>query len=387
MSDPPDLDLIQLVQRARMAHDDQARPSEISGAYWLEAKAPPGARPGPTPRSVALRAETGVADVDALWQQLRAATHAGQLGYKVKVATAAHEAAPDRRELRVLIADRADAPEVARVQAKLQALTPDLRWTQLTRTEAPRLRYNAAASGRGYAHGQHLLRGRQICGQRCGAGAGRRPRRAARLRHLRLHAHLRRPSLPPRRPSAATATLGRADSAGVAAAAWTASATIALETLARNGYPGNGADARLRIVVTGGSSPDDITPAGPARLLVLVTPFAAQPAARYREGIKIISDRQERYLPEAKTINYVPAIVALRRARQAGAVEAIYVNRAGHALEGTTTNLFAVFGDRLVTPATEILPGVTRQAVLELAARPHAAGAARPAAGRVAARR
>ena len=143
---------------------------------------------------------------------------------------------------------------------------------------------------------------------------------------------------------------------------------IALETLARNGYPGNGADARLRIVVTGGSSPDDITPAGPARLLMLVTPFAAQPAARYREGIKIISDRQERYLPEAKTINYVPAIIALRRAHRAGAVEAIYVNRAGHALEGTTTNLFAVFADRLVTPATEILPGVTRQAVLELAA-------------------
>ena len=64
---------------------------------------------------------------------------------------------------------------------------------------------------------------------------------------------------------------------------------VALETLARNGYPGNGADARLRIVVTGGSSPDDITPAGPARLLMLVTPFAAQPAARYREGIKIIT--------------------------------------------------------------------------------------------------
>ena len=134
MSDPPDLDLIQLVQRARMAHDDQARPSEISGAYWLEAKAPPGARPGPTPRAAALRAETGVADVDALWERLRAATHAGQLGYKVKVATAAREAAPghrERRELRVLVADRADAQELARVQAKLQTLTPDLRWTLL----------------------------------------------------------------------------------------------------------------------------------------------------------------------------------------------------------------------------------------------------------------
>lgn len=142
---------------------------------------------------------------------------------------------------------------------------------------------------------------------------------------------------------------------------------VALETLARNGYPGKG-DARLRIVVTGGASPDDITPAGSARLLVLVSPFAAQPAARYREGIKLITNTQDRFLPEAKTINYVPAIVALRRAQQANAVESIYVNRAGHALEGTTTNLFAVFGDRLVTPAQEILPGVTRQALLELAA-------------------
>ena len=143
---------------------------------------------------------------------------------------------------------------------------------------------------------------------------------------------------------------------------------VALETLARNGYPGRG-EARLRLVVTGGASPDDITPAGASRLLVLVTPFTAQPAERYREGIRLITDRQERALPEAKTIEYVSAIMAQRRARQAGALEAIYVNSAGHALEGTTTNLFAVFGDRLVTPADEILYGVTRQAVLELAER------------------
>ena len=132
MNERPDLDLIQLVQRARMAHDDQTRPSQISGAYWLEAKAPPGARPGPTVRAAALRAEIDVADLDALWASLRAATHAGQLGYKAKVATAAREAAPERRELRVLVADRADAQEVARVQARLQALTPDLRWTLMT---------------------------------------------------------------------------------------------------------------------------------------------------------------------------------------------------------------------------------------------------------------
>ncbi len=143
---------------------------------------------------------------------------------------------------------------------------------------------------------------------------------------------------------------------------------VVLETLARNGYPGRG-EARLRLVVTGGDSPDDVTPAGNSRLVVLVRPFAAQPAQRYREGIKIVTNRRERPMPEAKTIEYVSAILAQRRARQAGAVEAIYVNRAGQALEGTTTNLFAVIDGRLVTPADEILYGVTRQALLELAQR------------------
>ena len=143
---------------------------------------------------------------------------------------------------------------------------------------------------------------------------------------------------------------------------------VALETLARNGYPGRG-EARLRLVVTGGDSPDDITPAGNSRLLVLVTPFAAQPAERYRDGVKLVTNRLERALPEAKTIEYVSAIMAQRRARQAGAVEAIYVNSQGHALEGTTTNLFAVLDGRLVAPVDGILYGVTRQAVLELAER------------------
>ena len=142
---------------------------------------------------------------------------------------------------------------------------------------------------------------------------------------------------------------------------------VALETLARNGYPGRG-EARLRLVVTGGASPDDITPAGESRLLALVTPFAAQPAERYRDGIKVVTNPQARPLPEAKTIEYVSAIMAQRRARQAGAVEAIYLNAQGHALEGTTTNLFAVLNGRLVAPVDGILYGVTRQAVLELAA-------------------
>jgi branched-chain amino acid aminotransferase len=138
---------------------------------------------------------------------------------------------------------------------------------------------------------------------------------------------------------------------------------ITLETLERNGYP----ESNVRLVLTGGTSEDNITPNGGSRLLVMVTPLKPQPEEWYRDGLKVILNYTERYLPQAKTINYIPAIIALKQAKAQDAVDAIYVDKNGHALEGTTTNLFAFFGDRLVTPGQGILLGITRQAVLELA--------------------
>lgn len=138
---------------------------------------------------------------------------------------------------------------------------------------------------------------------------------------------------------------------------------IILDTLARN----NHAESSIRIVVTGGSSEDNITPAGKSRLLVFVTPFTQPPAEWYTNGVKVITERSERYLPEAKTLNYIPAIVALQKAHAQDAIDAIYVDRDGRALEGTTTNLFAFFGDTLVTPGDGILLGITRQAVIDIA--------------------
>jgi branched-chain amino acid aminotransferase len=50
------------------------------------------------------------------------------------------------------------------------------------------------------------------------------------------------------------------------------------------------------------------------------------------------------------------------------AIEAVYVDRNGYMLEGTTSNFFAFIGDTLVTPpCNRVLPGITRQVVLGLA--------------------
>lgn len=138
---------------------------------------------------------------------------------------------------------------------------------------------------------------------------------------------------------------------------------IVLETLARNNHP----ESNVRIIVTGGDTADWITPAGPPRLLVLVYPAMPPPDHYYTDGVKVITVYEARALPHAKTIHYIPAIRALKQAKAAGAVEAIYTDERGRALEGTTTNVFAFFNGTLVTPGDGILPGITRGAVIDLA--------------------
>ena len=118
--DPIDLSLIQMVQRARLAHDADALPSQISAVYWIEVK-PQTPGPGPTQRAGRFVLHIPTQQADALWERLRTATRAGQLGYKSKVATASRTD-DDTRIVHVLIADADDAAEVVRVRAALHAL-------------------------------------------------------------------------------------------------------------------------------------------------------------------------------------------------------------------------------------------------------------------------
>ena len=140
--------------------------------------------------------------------------------------------------------------------------------------------------------------------------------------------------------------------------------TAALETLARNHLD----EANIRIIVTGGSSPDFFTPVGKPRLLVLVTPLPKLPAHWYTRGVKVVTSKAWRNNPGAKSINYLPAALALQEAQTRNAVEVLFLDEAGNALEGATSNLFAWIDETLVTPGRGILPGITRSVILEIAA-------------------
>jgi branched-chain amino acid aminotransferase len=140
---------------------------------------------------------------------------------------------------------------------------------------------------------------------------------------------------------------------------------IVFDTLEKN--PGL-EEVNIRIVITGGSSPDFITPSGRPRLIVMITPINKMPEQWYTRGVKVITLVQERPLAGAKVTSYIPAAMALNQARAVDAVEVIYIDRNHNALEGTTSNLFAFFGDTLVTPPADgILKGITRKVVLSLA--------------------
>lgn len=139
---------------------------------------------------------------------------------------------------------------------------------------------------------------------------------------------------------------------------------IVLETLEKN-QPID--EVNLRIVITGGSSSDFFYPQGHPRMIILVTDMKRLPDTWYENGVKVVTHLLERSLPGAKVISYIPAAMALKQAQKKEAIEAIYINQKQEALEGTTSNLFAFFGDTLVTPREGVLKGITRQAILSLA--------------------
>jgi len=117
---PPNLDLIQMVQRARMQHDADAVPSAVPGVYWIEVKPNCATRP-PTPRAGLWLIETDAAHIDAQWSAVKSVTQAGLLGYKSKASTRPRggQGGPNDRVICVCTCDRADTEDVERVRAAL----------------------------------------------------------------------------------------------------------------------------------------------------------------------------------------------------------------------------------------------------------------------------
>jgi len=102
------------------------------------------------------------------------------------------------------------------------------------------------------------------------------------------------------------------------------------------------------------------------RRVSMAFPILRPPTEAYRDGVDcLVVQGRATDASEAKVATYVENILATRRAREAGAHEALMVDAEGRVGEGATSNVFAVVDGVLWTPPLgAILPGVTRQVVL-----------------------
>jgi branched-chain amino acid aminotransferase len=125
--------------------------------------------------------------------------------------------------------------------------------------------------------------------------------------------------------------------------------------------------ARLRVTVTGGPSPfgTDRGETGPT-LLVATAPLTEWPATA---DVAVVPwTRNERAATAGmKTTSYADNVIALRRAHERAASEAILANTVGELCEGTGSNVFVGFRGELVTPplSSGCLAGITRELVIE----------------------
>lgn len=140
-------------------------------------------------------------------------------------------------------------------------------------------------------------------------------------------------------------------------------AKIITELMQKNKFP----ETNIKIIVTGGESPDHIIPCGKDSFIILAYRLATYPEHYYTEGIRIITAQIDRFLPSVKSLNYIGAILALKKAKEKNAFEALYISPQNELLEATTCNFFIVKQDTLITPKEGILKGITREIVLKLA--------------------
>jgi branched-chain amino acid aminotransferase len=134
-------------------------------------------------------------------------------------------------------------------------------------------------------------------------------------------------------------------------------------------------DARLRLTVSAGEgdmTPDPGTCSNPTTL-VTARNLVPLPPEKYESGFKAalsyLRRNSQSPLSRLKSTCYMENILARMAARAAGYDEAILLNEQGYLAEGSITNIFLVSKGDLVTPSlgSGVLPGITREAVLEIA--------------------
>lgn len=144
---------------------------------------------------------------------------------------------------------------------------------------------------------------------------------------------------------------------------------ILRETLRRNACP----DALVYVQIDRGVAPRGhlFPKAAEPTLIVTVRRFSPPKPEELARGVGVVTASDQRWRRcDIKSVNLLANVLARQRAAEAGCREAWLVDERGFVTEGSSSNAFVVDASgRLVTRplGPEILGGVTRSVVLELA--------------------
>lgn len=149
--------------------------------------------------------------------------------------------------------------------------------------------------------------------------------------------------------------------------------SVTEEAVRRSGL----SEAYVRHIVTRGVGDLGLDPRKCSKpsIIIIVDGIRMWPAELYDRGLRVITaatpiPQRESLSPRVKSLNYLAHILARIEGINAGADEVLMLDSAGHVAEGSGENIFVVKGGGIRTPPAHsgILKGVTRDAVIELAA-------------------
>jgi branched-chain amino acid aminotransferase len=147
---------------------------------------------------------------------------------------------------------------------------------------------------------------------------------------------------------------------------------VVRETLRAHGQP----EAYVRLLVTRGEGALGVDPTSCPKpsLICLAARISLFSDEQQAQGLALVTASQRKPDPDVldssvKSLNYLGSVLAKLEAKQAGADDALMLNKQGLVAEASVANVFAVHDGVLSTPPVTAgcLPGINRAAVMHLA--------------------
>lgn len=126
-----------------------------------------------------------------------------------------------------------------------------------------------------------------------------------------------------------------------------------------------GGDCSFRFLLTGGFTDDSISMIKP-NLIIVSEDLHTDVPGEHENGIKVMTYEFVRDLSAIKSIDYKHLLI-IRPEMLANGFSDVLFHKDGYISELSRSNMFIINGNKLITPDKDILEGITRKTVLELA--------------------